>query len=263
MDPRRIVVTGGNRGIGLEVVRQLARLGHLVVLASRDPTKGERSKEALAKEHLEVEVVPLDVVDPASISAFGALIARRFGTIDGLVNNAGVSMSGFDERVARRTIDVNFFGPLRVTEALLPVLRAPGATIAMVSSGLGSISAVSPSLAAEFMDPALSLPALIALVESFVDDVKAKVHAQRGWPSSAYAVSKVALNALVRVFGKQLAPRGILVNAINPGWVRTDMGGAGAPRSVEEGADTVTWAATLGPDGPSGGVFRDRAPTGW
>jgi carbonyl reductase 1 len=233
------------------------------VLTSRDPKKGEHAKAALARDQLEVEVLALDVSDASSIRAFGEELQQRFGSIDGVVNNAGVSLNGFDERVARGTIDVNFYGPLHVTEALLPIVRAPGGTISMVSSGPGSISAVSPELGKRFMDPGLDLPALLVLVESFVQDVAAKVHAQRGWPSSAYAVSKVALNALVRVFAKQLSPRGILINAINPGWVRTDMGGAGAPRSVQEGADTVTWTATLDANGPSGQVFRDRAPTSW
>jgi carbonyl reductase 1 len=186
------------------------------------------------------------------------------GGLDALVNNAGVSLDGFDADVARRTLAVNLFGAMHVTDALLPSMR-PGARIVMVSSGMGELSGVRGEERARIADPELTREGLLALVESFVRDVAAGTHARRGWPSNAYSVSKIAMNALVRVLARELAadPRGILVNAENPGWVRTRMGGRSAPRSVEDGARTAVWLATLPEGGPSGGFFRDEQAIPW
>jgi carbonyl reductase 1 len=173
-------------------------------------------------------------------------------------------MRGFDANVAKKTLDVNFFGALHVTEALLPKMR-PGGRIVMVSSGLGQISCVSSALRKRLLEPALTKDELVRLMESFVRDVANGTHAAHGWPSSAYSVSKVGMNALVRVLARELAddPRRILVNSANPGWVRTDMGGASAPRSVEHGARTPVWLATLPAGGPTGGFFYDEKPQDW
>ncbi|HZI08009.1 MAG TPA: SDR family NAD(P)-dependent oxidoreductase, partial [Archangium sp.] len=173
----------------------------------------------------------------------------------------GLAMEGFDENVAERTIAVNFFGALHVTERLLPLMEEHG-RIVMVSSGVGELEGLSPALRQRF-EPPPPKEALVALLRTFVDDVRSGEYAQRGWPGSAYRVSKVGLNALTRLLAEELKPRHILVNAVCPGWVKTRMGGAHAPRGVEEGADTIVWAATLPPDGPSGGFFRNRRSVPW
>lgn len=257
------VVTGANRGIGLEVSKQLAGQGVHVVLTARGADDAAAAAE-LRRQGLSVSSFPLDVARPETLPPLAAHLAQAHGGLDILVNNAGVMLNGFDAEVARRTIDVNYLGPLRVTEALLPLLRA-GGRIVNVSSGLGDRSGMAPALAARFTDPALTLDALTALMEKFVADVAAGRHEREGWPSSAYSVSKTGLNALTLVFARRLRddPRGILVNAVCPGWVQTRMGGRGAPRPVSEGADTPVWAALLPEGGPTGAVLHDRAPASW
>ncbi|MGD0528254.1 MAG: hypothetical protein ABSE49_24175 [Polyangiaceae bacterium] len=159
---------------------------------------------------------------------------------------------------------MNFFGAMHVTDALLPSLR-PGGRIVMVSSGLGALSGIRGDARARMTAPGLTRAQLVALVEEFVRDVAAGTHARHGWPSSAYNLSKIALNALVQVLARELAgdPRRILVNSEDPGWVRTRMGGRGAPRSVEQGARTAVWLATLPEGGPNGGFFRDERAIPW
>jgi carbonyl reductase 1 len=261
---RIAVVTGANRGIGLEIARQLAQRGVRVVLTSRDPGAGESARAALASEGLPVVFHPLDVTQDESARALAGWLERARGGADIVVNNAGIAMDGFNKEVARRTIDTNFFGPLRVTGALLPLLR-PGGRIVMISSGVADRAKLAPPLRARFLDPALSRDELVGLMRKFVDDVAAGRHTAEGWPSSAYAVSKLGLNALTEILGRELAAdaRGILCNAVCPGWVRTGMGGPHAPRSAEEGADTAVWLALLPEGGPQGGFFRDRRPAAW
>jgi carbonyl reductase 1 len=242
---RTALVTGANRGLERETARQLAARGLRVIAASRDGAAGER----------------LDVSGDASVAALAKKLAAEHVTIDVLVNNAGVALKGFDAEVARRTLDVNFFGPLRVTEALSP-LCPDGGNVVMVSSGMGELAGFTPRARARLSDPGLSRDGLVALMRSFVDDVAAGRHTQAGWPSSAYAVSKAGLNALVRILARELAGRRIRVNAVCPGWVRTDMGGPGASRSVEKGAASIVWAAAA-EDGPTGGFFRDGKPIPW
>ena len=170
-------------------------------------------------------------------------------------------MDGFDPNVAEKTTAVNFFGAWNVTERLLPLLEERGRLV-MVSSGSGELANLSPEIRRRF-DPPPSKEVLAALVREFVADVRSGQYARKGWPRSAYRVSKAALNALTRLLAEELKGRGVKVNAICPGWVRTRMGGSSAPRSVEEGADTIAWAALLPPDGPTGGFFRDRKPIDW
>jgi carbonyl reductase 1 len=170
-----------------------------------------------------------------------------------------MSMKGFDTEVAGKTLEVNFFGALHVTDALLPLV-SDGGNIVMVSSGMGELSCLGSSLRDRFSDPLLTRDALVALMRSFIEEHGR--HSKAGWPSSAYAVSKVGLNAFARVLVPELAGRKIRVNAVCPGWARTDMGGKGAPRSVEEGAASIVWAATL-EDGASGGFFRDGRRNPW
>lgn len=261
---RVAVVTGANRGIGFEVCRQLAQQGIHVVLTARSGDAAQAACEALKGDGLSVEPYPLDVARPDTVLALSAHMTAEHGGADILVNNAGITMNGFDAEVARTTIDVNFFGALRVTERLLPQMR-PGGRVVMLSSGLADRHGMARGLAARFTDPRLTIEELSGLMEKFVADVAAGRHTREGWPSSAYGVSKTGLNALAVVLARQLEgdPRRILVNAVCPGWVRTAMGGPGAPRSVEHGAETPVWAALLPEGGPTGGFFRDMEPAEW
>ncbi len=249
----RAVVTGAARGLGLEVCRQLAAQGHHVVLTARTLAKAEQAASALGAG---VEAAELDVTSDVSVAAF----AKRLGPIDVLVNNAGVSLRGFDESVVERTLAVNFFGALHVTQALLPLVQDDG-NVVMVSSGMGELSAYSPALRARFLDESLDVSGLVALVEDFQSAVSAGRHTELGWPSSAYRVSKAALNALTRILSKK--SERLRLNAVCPGWVQTDMGGSSAPRTVAEGARGIVWAATLGAGGPHGGFYRDGKLVSW
>ncbi len=258
--PRTALVTGASRGLGLETCRQLAERGFRVILTSRS-RRGEAAARKLGEDGRDVRWAELDVADPASISGLAERLTHDETTVDVLVNNAGISMSGFDGRVARGTLEVNFFGPLRVTGALLP--RIPdGGNIVMVSSGMGDLSVYPPALRDRFLNPTLTRDGLVELMESFIQSVEAGRHADAGWPSSAYRVSKAGLNALTRILARDLGDRHIRVNAVCPGWVRTDMGGRGATRPVEVGAASILWAAASD-EGPTGGFFRDGKPISW
>lgn len=260
---RTALVTGATRGLGLETARQLADREYRVIATGRDVPATRQAIATLAERGLSVSAleVPLDVADPDSIGAAAEHLRSSDVRIDVLVNNAGVSMTGFGAEVARRTLDVNFFGPLRVTEALLP--RMPrGGVVVMVSSGMGELAGLDPKLRDRISDPALTREGLAALMNQFVDDVTSGRHRDRGWPTNAYRVSKIGLNALVRVWAAELAARGIAVNAVCPGWVRTDMGGPGARRTVDRGAASIVWAATL-PGEPTGAFFRDGHRLDW
>jgi NAD(P)-dependent dehydrogenase (short-subunit alcohol dehydrogenase family) len=260
---RRALITGANRGLGLETARQLAGQGYQVVVTARDAGEARRTASALGASGASVAAlpVPLDVADQASIAAAADHLRGAAASIDVLVNNAGASLDGFDAGVARRTLDTNFFGPLRLTEALLPLIPA-GGTIVMVSSGMGELAGLDERLRARFTDPALTRDRLVDLMNAFVADVAAGAHRERGWPSNAYRVSKIGLNALVRVWAPELAGRRIIVNAVCPGWVRTDMGGPAASRSVEKGAASIVWGATRQGE-PTGGFFRDGRRIDW
>jgi NAD(P)-dependent dehydrogenase (short-subunit alcohol dehydrogenase family) len=211
------LVSGANRGIGLEVARSLARDGYRVLA-------GTRSLDAMGDVGgLDITPVELDVTDPESIARI------PFEPLEVLVNNAGIyppgRASAIDFDVVEETWQVNALGAWRLAVAAIPHMER-GARIVNVSSGAGSL---------ESMDAT--------------------------YP--AYNVSKAAMNAITRVLAADLRADGILVNSVCPGWVRTDMGGASASRSVEEGAASVLWAARLGPDGPTGGFFRDGNPVPW
>jgi NAD(P)-dependent dehydrogenase (short-subunit alcohol dehydrogenase family) len=255
------LVTGANRGLGLETCRQLLSRGFSVLLGARDITLGRDAANLLARGGA-VRAVQLDIEDPESIERLAAELEGQ-PPLDALVNNAGIALDGFDENVANRTIDVNYRGAVRVTDALLPRL-APDANIVMVSSGAGELTRVSPDLARELLDPALGRLRLEGLVKDFVSAVRERGNLG-GWPRNAYSVSKVAMNAFTRILARELAldPRRIKVNAVCPGWVRTRMGGSSASRDVKQGASGIAWAATLDRSGPNGGFFRDQKSIEW
>ena len=220
------LITGASRGIGREVARTLVREGWRVVSAVRNPNSAPAGTQAEA----------VDMGDPKSIEALAERLRARNEQLEALVNNAGI-YSG----PARRIWDVNVLGPLLLTRALQSLL-VRNARVVMVTSGLGRLSAQSPRLVKRLSDPALSL-----------DDVE---QLAREAPDG-YGASKAALNAMARLFARELKPEGIVVNAISPGWVRTDMGGRNAPRSLEQGAASILWGVRLPPGGPTGGVFED------
>jgi len=251
------LVTGGNRGLGLETVRQLGTAGYRVILTARDPAAG-----GAAANEADATFRPLDVTDADSIATLVDGLAGEGVRLDVLVNNAAIALHGFDADVARRTIDANVYGPLRMSDALLPLIPN-GGTIVMVSSGVGELAGLPPRLRERFAAPDIGRGDVLALVEDFVAAVAEDRYREAGWPGSAYRVSKVALNALTRALAAELAPQRIKVNAACPGWVRTRMGGASAPRTVDQGAASIVWAATLPEDGPTGGFYRDGRKIMW
>ncbi|HEU4383094.1 MAG TPA: SDR family NAD(P)-dependent oxidoreductase [Anaeromyxobacteraceae bacterium] len=253
------VVTGGNRGLGLETCRQLGRRGYRAVLASRGEAEGRRAAGELARVGAKADPWPLDVADPASIAAFASRAAEERLSVDALVNNAGVYHERLDARAARESVAVNFLGPLRLTEALSPRL-ATGARVVMVSSAMGELSSLPEGLRKR-LEATRGRGALVRLLTGFAGEVERGEHPEAY--ALAYRVSKAGLNALTRLLAAELRPRGVLVNAVCPGWVRTRMGGAGATRELGEGAAGIVWAATLPPDGPGGGFFRDGQPIPW
>jgi NAD(P)-dependent dehydrogenase (short-subunit alcohol dehydrogenase family) len=224
------LVSGGNRGIGLEIVRLLAEKGITVILGSRNEEEGRAAAEGLFGD---VIVRQLDVADAESVDHLTSSIEEEFGRLDVLVNNAGIlndeDQRGVDADLdgVREALEANLFGAWRLCEAFIPLMQRHGyGRIVNISSGLGALE-------------------------------------EMGGGSPAYRVSKAALNALTRILASELEGSGILVNSVSPGWVQTDMGGSEASRSVEEGADTPVWAATLPNDGPTGGFFRDRQQIPW
>ena len=234
------VVSGANRGLGLETVRQLAKRDIRVILTSRNAGKGEMAVEKLLAEGLDVLFHALDVTAENSVAELGAFIHSRCGRVDILVNNAGVSLDshGAEEtggasvfnaslKTLSATLQTNLYGPLLLAQELVPLMKQQHyGRIVNVSSGLGQLS-----------------------------EMEGK--------TPAYRISKTALNALTRILAAETQGFNILVNSVCPGWVRTDMGGPGAERTIEQGASGIVWAATLPEGGPSGGFFRDGQPIPW
>ena len=245
---RVALVTGGNRGIGLEICRGLARAGYQVVCSGRDEANLRQVKKDFAAEGMKVDTIMLDVTDPNMVDIrkgenvdgnfIGDWIYRKYGRLDVLVNNAGVvpDASDHDETVSILDTDkaafelgfaTHFYGPLAIVRGVLPMMKEQGyGRIVNVSTGMARLTDM-----------------------------------QTGWP--AYRVTKVALNALTTILAKELEDTNILVNAASPGWVRTRMGGQDADLSPEEGADTILWLAQMEDGGPSGGFFANREQTDW
>ena len=227
------VVTGGNRGIGFELCRQLLDGGATVVMTARDESKGIAAAEKLAPPAGRLVVYPLDVCDDQGPTALANVVAARFGRVDILINNAGVAQDKFvlskdlDLDVLRHTLETNVLGVFKVTQALIPLLVASGqARIVNVSSQLGSLSVM-------------------------------------GGMTLAYRMSKAALNTMTKVWASELADAKVLVNSVCPGWVRTALGGDGAPVTPAEGATAILALATIDNDGPTGTFVRDGAIHPW
>lgn len=258
---RTAVVTGANRGLGLETCRQLGSRGLRIVLTGRDEPDGRAAAERLTNDGLAVAHRRLDVTSAADIAALADGLRADGRSVDVLVNNAAVALDGFDAEVARQTLAANFFGAMMLTDGLADLIEDGGA-IVMVSSSMGALSAYSRALRARLSDERVTRQDLVALANQFVDDVAGGRHQEAGWPSSAYRVSKACLNALTRILARELAPRQIRVNAVCPGWVKTRMGSSAATRTVEEGAASIVWAATLD-DSTTGGFYRDGRAIAW
>jgi NAD(P)-dependent dehydrogenase (short-subunit alcohol dehydrogenase family) len=227
-----IIVTGGNRGIGFEICRQLAGRGAQVVLTARKPEAGEQAIKKLAAQDLSARFHPLNVTGSESVAAVSDFLERTFGRLDVLINNAGIiaddEASGLEVKLAavRATLETNTLAPLYLAQTLAPLLkRSPAGRIVNMSSGMGALS-------------------------DMRDD-----HA-------AYRISKAALNAVTGILAAEL--RGVVaVNSMCPGWVKTDMGGASAERDVAQGADTAVWLALDASQDLTGKFLRDRKVIPW
>jgi NAD(P)-dependent dehydrogenase (short-subunit alcohol dehydrogenase family) len=238
------LVTGANKGIGRAIAEQLAQLGMMVLMGSRDPGRGAEAAEALRGAGYDAYAIALDVTAPDTIRAAAKTIEEQYGRLDVLVNNAGVSgdsrlltPSEADVDLVRDVFEVNFFGVIAVTNAMLPLIRHSGAgRIVNVSSHVGSLAAMT--------DP---------------EHYLSRLHGQ-----AAYPPSKTALNSLTVQYAKELKPAGILINAVAPGGCATDFTkGMPVTRTAAEGAVIAVKLATLGPDGPTGGYFDDNGQVRW
>ena len=254
------LVTGANRGLGLETCIQLKADGFRVILTSRNENEGTAAARKLDPEGKDVLYHQLDITDSGSIATLAKDLPRLASQLDVLVNNAGIGSWGADRRASIRTIETNYFGSRDVTDALLPFIP-DGGRVVMVSSGLGELSTLGRDLRPQFADPSLTRPALDSLVSSYLASLEAGEAKRSGWPS-AYSVSKVALNSLTRILARELSPRGIRVNSVCPGWVRTDMGGRGASRSVPVGGRSIVLGVLL-PEDATGGFYRDGKRIDW
>ncbi len=236
------LITGGNKGIGLETARQLGAQGVTVLLGARDHSRGNEAAEKLRAEQIDAHAITLDVTDSASIAHARDTIHSQFGRLDILVNNAGVFLGSWNLPPSqaslsdiRKTFDANVFGLIEVTQAMLPLLRkSPAARIVNLSSILGSL--------AEHGDPKSSIYGMLTV---------------------GYNMSKAALNMFTVNLAHELRETPIKVNAAHPGWVKTDMGGENAPMDVIDGAKTSVYLATLPADGPTGGYFHMKDRLRW
>jgi NAD(P)-dependent dehydrogenase (short-subunit alcohol dehydrogenase family) len=237
------LITGANKGIGLETARQLGKLNVTILVGARDLAKGETAVAELKKDGVDARAIKIDVDNPADYVAVAKAIEKDFGVLDILINNAGIMIdnrkgnetSTTSPEVLRKTFDTNFFAVVGLTQALLPLLRKSEAgRIVNLSSILGSNT-------------------LHATPGSFIYDAK----------TFAYDASKSALNSFTVHLAHELKDTKIKVNSAHPGWVKTEMGGEGAMLEIEDGAKTSVELATLPDDGPTGGYFHMGKPLPW
>jgi len=229
------LISGGNKGLGFETAVQLSRRGIKVFLGSRSEQKGRESATRLQSAGFDVTYIPLEVTDAASIQAAVDKIGKEFGHLDILINNAGVLLERgdgslpihTDKDILLKTFETNVAGAYMLCDAVLPLMRQNGyGRIVNVSSGMGQLA----NMQSEF---------------------------------PAYRISKTALNAVTKIFATLCRGINILVNSVCPGWVKTDMGGAEAPRSLAAGVETIVWAATLEDGSLTGNFFRDKHSIPW
>lgn len=234
------VVTGGNRGIGAQICKELAQAEFQVILTSRDEEKGLAVCRQLQDEGLTVAYHQLDVTDDKSIEKLREFVEKDFGRCDVLVNNAGIfpdSKSASDNSwpsvlesgvdTVRTAMETNVYGPMLLCQAFIPMMKEQNyGRVVNLSSGMGQLT---------FM----------------------------GGHCPGYRISKTSINALTRILSEETLEYNIHVNSMCPGWVKTDMGGPGATRELNEGADTAIWLSTLPDDGPRGKFFRDRKEFEW
>ncbi|MFJ9382720.1 SDR family oxidoreductase [Peribacillus sp. NPDC101481] len=232
-DIKVALVTGGNRGIGYELVKQLALNSFKVILASRDPEKGHESTQRLKDSNLDVSFLVMDVNNQESIHQAAITVNDQYGRLDVLINNAGVyfdeseNLVTMDTSILEKTMATNFFGVYHVIRSFIPLMEKQGyGRIINVSSEYGAMSE-------------MSYPGV-----------------------GAYKISKFALNGLTRLVAAEIKGD-IKINAVDPGWVSTDMGGSSAPRTPKQAAESILWLATIGPEGPNGGFFRDGKRIDW
>jgi NAD(P)-dependent dehydrogenase (short-subunit alcohol dehydrogenase family) len=241
------IVTGANRGLGFETCRQLAQRDIQVILTSRDVAKGLAAVEKLQAEKLDVQFHPLDVTEPESVEKLAQFISKEFGHLEILVNNCGILLDEVENPAGtvfdnpegtifkakvdtlRQTMETNVYGPLQVSQTLIPLMQVQNyGRVVNLSSGQGQLS----------------------------DKMKFT-------PRPCYGISKATVNAVTILFSNALKDTNILVNAVNPGWVKTDMGGPHAVRTIEKGVETVVWLATLPDGGPTGEFFQDMNLIPW
>lgn len=238
MEKKTALITGANRGIGLEACRQLGEKGYRVMGTARSKASIDKAMAQLNGAG-DISFVQVDITNEKDIAHLKAEVASKFGKLNALINNAGIFIEKMDAanpeaglalnastETIRNVFEVNTLGALRTIQALSELLKENEGCVVNVSSGMGSLKDMGSS-----------------------------------WPG--YRLSKAALNALTRIFSSELSERGIKVNSVCPGWVRTDMGGSDAARSIPEGASGLVWAATLPEDGPTGGFFRDGKAIDW
>jgi NAD(P)-dependent dehydrogenase (short-subunit alcohol dehydrogenase family) len=237
------LITGGNKGIGLETARQLGKLGIKVLVGARDQAKGEAAVAELKKDGVDARAVKLDVDNSADHAAVAKLIEKDYGRLDILINNAGIMLDGrkgnetskTSQEVLRKTFNTNFFAVVGLTQALLPLLKkSVGGRIVNLSSILGSNT-------------------LHATPGSFIYDAK----------TFAYDASKAALNSFTIHLAHELKDTKIKVNSAHPGWVKTEMGGEGAQLDIETGAKTSVELATVQDSGPNGAFLHLGKPLPW
>ncbi len=234
MNHQRIaLITGANRGIGFEICKQLAQKKIKVILTARDEAQGKAAVQKLVKEGLDAVFYQLNVSDSTSIKSLADYVLKEFGRLDILINNAGIFIDqgklaqNVELDIVRKTLEINLLGPLSLCQTFIPLMKKHNyGRIVNLSSGMGAFY-------------------------------------EMGGGNASYRIAKTALNSMTVILASELSGTNILVNTMNPGWVRTDMGGKNATRSVEEGADTAIWLATLPDNGPSGKFFLDRKEIPW
>ncbi|GAB1765557.1 SDR family oxidoreductase [Priestia megaterium] len=227
------LVTGGNRGIGYELVRQLAVEGFKVILTSRNSKNGHKAVQKLKDSHLDVSFLTMDINNQTSIGQAAATVSEQYGRLDVLINNAGIYLDenqklvDMEPFVLEKTLETNFFGAYHVIRSFIPLMEQQAyGRIINVSSEYGAMS--------EMSSPGVG----------------------------AYKLSKLILNGLTQLIAAE-STNDIKINAVDPGWVSSDMGGPSAPRTPEQAARSILWLATIGPEGPSGGFFKDGKQIDW